>query len=420
MFRQLISIEEAKQALAQNFQPRPAGKEKVSLSQALRRVLACEIRSKLAIPPFDRSTVDGYAVKSSDTFGADEKNTVRLKLLGRINVGEAPRIKIKKEAAAQIVTGAPIPNGANSVVMLEYTTQKGETVIIRSSVTKGENIMKAGSDIAKGETILKKGTVISPFEIGILAALGIDKVEVFKQPKVSILSTGAELVEPGNPLSEGSIYDINSPTLIAAVEEVGGQSVKMGIVQDETEQMTTALRKAIELTNVVITSGGVSVGPTDIIPKVLDMLGEPGVVVCGIAMKPGKPVTIAIINGKPVFSLPGHPTSALLVFHLFVRPVIMKMSGRLEELPVTIKAVTAEKLFQAKGRRTFVTVTLKRDEFGKIIARPVPIGQSGAITTLAKADGFIEIHESQQFIDGGETVSVQLFKPDTYYSLMKD
>jgi len=420
MFRQLISIEEAKQALAKNFQPKPIGKERVSLSQALRRVLACEIKSKLDIPPFDRSTVDGYAVKSSDTFGADEKNTVRLKLLGQINVGEAPRINIEKEATAQIVTGAPIPNGADSVVMFEYTIQKGETVVIRSSVTKGENIMKAGSDIGKGETILKKGTVLSPFEIGILAALGIDKVEVFKQPKVSIISTGAEVVEPGKSLSEGSIYDINSPTLSATVEELGGQPINMGIVQDETDQMTTALRKALETTNVVITSGGVSVGPTDIIPKVLDILGDPGVIVCGIAIKPGKPVTIAIINGRPVFSLPGHPTSALLIFHLFVRPVITKMSGRLEEPSVTIKAVTAEKLFQAKGRRTFVTVTLKRDKFGKITAHPVPIGQSGAITTLAKADGFIEIHESQQFIDGGETVSVQLFKPDTYYSLMKD
>jgi putative molybdopterin biosynthesis protein len=420
MFRKLASVEEAKQALAQNFTPKPVGKERVSLSQALRRVLATNIKSQLDIPPFNRSTVDGYSVKSVDTFGADESNPVKLKLLGLINVGEAPKINIEKETTAQIVTGAPIPNGADSVVMVEYTTQKGETILIHSSVTKGENVMKAGSDIHGGESILKKGTVVSPREIGVLAAVGIDKVDVFKQPKVAIISTGAEVVEPGKILPEGKIYDINAYTLSASIEELGGQPVNMGIVQDETEGMTTALEKALKTADLVMTSGGVSAGPTDIIPKVLDALGEPGVIVYGIAVRPGKPVTVAVINGKSVFSLPGHPASALLIFHLFVRPIIVKMTGRSEELLIKIRAVTAEKLFPAKGRRTFVTVTLKRDKSGKISACPVPTGQSGAITMLARADGFIEIHESQQFIDAGETVTVQLFKSDTYYSLMKE
>jgi len=420
MFRKLVSVEEAKQALAQNFTPKPVGKERVSLSQALRRVLATDIKSQLDIPPFNRSTVDGYAVKSADTFGADESNPVKLKLLGPINVGETPKINIEKETTAQIVTGAPIPNGADSVVMFEYTTQKGETVLIHSSVTKGENVMKAGSDIHGGETILKKGAVLSPHEIGVLAAVGIDKVNVFKQPKVAIISTGAEVVEPGKLLPAGKIYDINAYTLSASVEELGGKPVNMGIVQDETEQMTTALKKALKTADLTMTSGGVSAGPTDIIPKVLDTLGKPGVIVYGIAIRPGKPVTMAVINGKSVFSLPGHPASALLIFHLFIRPIIVKMTGRSEELSIKIKAVTAEKLFPAKGRRTFVTVTLKRNKSGKISAYPVPTGQSGAITTLARADGFIEIHESQQFIDAGETVTVQLFKPDTYYSLMKE
>ena len=420
MFRRLASVEEAKQALAQNFVPKPVGKERISLSIALRRVLATDVKSQLDIPPFNRSTVDGYAVRSADTFGADENSPAKLKLLGRIDVGEAPKITVEAGTAAQIVTGAPIPNGADSVVMFEYTTQKGGSVLIHSAVTKSENVMKAGADIRGGETILKKGTVLLPHGIGVLAAVGMDTVKVFKQPKVAIISTGAEVVEPGKPLPEGKIYDINAYALSAAVEDSGGQPINMGTVQDETEQIRTTLAKALEVADVVMTSGGVSAGPTDIIPKVLDTLGKPGIIVYGIAIRPGKPVTIAVINGKPVFSLPGHPASALLIFHLFARPLIVKMAGGSEEPSVTIKAVTAEKLFPARGRRTFVTVTLERDKSGKITAHPVPTGLSGAITTLSKADGFIEIHESQQFVEAGESVTVQLFKPDACYLLMKE
>jgi len=420
VFRKLVSVEEARQALARSFKPKPVGKEHVSLSQAFKRVLATDVTSQLDTPPFNRSTVDGYAVKAVDTFSADEDRPVRLKPCGRVNVGEVPTITLEKGTAAQIVTGAPMPDGADSVVMVEYTEQKDGNVLIHSSVSKGENVMKAGSDIHKGETILKKGVVLSPLEIGVLAAVGMDKVEVFKQPRVAIISTGAEVVEPGKPLQMGKIYDINACTLSAAVEESGGQPVNLGIVQDETEQLRTTLTKALSMTDAIVTSGGVSVGPTDIIPKVLDKLGKPGVIVYGIAIRPGKPTTMAVINGKPVFSLPGHPASALLIFHLFVHSVIAKMVGRPEEPPIRVKAITSERLFPARGRRTFITVNLKRDRSGRLAASPVSTGLSGAITTLAKADGFTEIHESQQFVDAGETVTVQLFKPEIYYSLMKE
>jgi len=420
MFRKLISVEEAKQILAQSFTPKPVGKERVNLSEAHNRILATDVTSPLNVPPFDRSTVDGYALKSEDTFGADEDKPIALKLYGQVNVGETPKVKVQKGIAAQIVTGAPMPDGADSVVMVEYTVQKGEKVLIHNAVSKGENVMKAGSDIRKGETMLRKGKGLSSHEIGVLAALGADRVEVFKRPKVAIISTGAEVVEPGKPLQPGKIYDINAHTLSAAVAECGSEPLSLGIVQDQTDLMEAALRKALSRADVAITSGGVSVGPTDIIPKVLDTLGKPGVIVYGIAIRPGKPTTIAIVNGKPVFSLPGHPTSALLIFHLFVRPVLAKMAGKQDETPITIRAVTSERLFPARGRRTFVTVTLKRDRSGKIMASQVPTGLSGAITTLAKADGFTEIHESQQFVDAGETVTVQLFKPDTYYSLLKE
>jgi len=419
MFRKLVSVEEAKQILTQSFKPKPIGKERRTLSEAHNRILATDVTSPLNVPPFDRSTVDGYAVKAADTFGADEDKPITFKLWGQVNVGEAPQVRVQKGTAAQIATGAPMPEGADSVVMIEYTVQKGDQIMIHNAVSKGENVMKAGSDIRKGETILRKGMVLSSHEIGMLAALGIDKVEVFKRPKAAIISTGAEVVEPGKPLTPGKIYDINAHTLSAAVAECGGEPYSLGVVQDQTAQMKAALKKALSIADVVITSGGVSVGPTDIIPKVLNMLGKPGVIVYGMAIQPGKPTTIAIIDGKPVFSLPGHPTSALLIFHLFVRPLLTKLAGKPDGPQITVEAVTSKRLFPARGRRTFATVTLKRDRSGKILASPVPTGLSGAITTLAKADGFIEIHESQQFIDAKETVTVQLFKADTYYSLMK-
>jgi len=419
VFRKLVSVDEAKRILAKNLKPNPAGKEFVPLSEAYSRVLATDIVSSLAIPPFNRSTVDGYAVRAADTFGAEEDCPVGLKLVGKVNVGEPSGIKVERGKTAEIVTGAPIPVGTDAVVMGEYTAQKDKDVLVRQSVSLGENVMKAGSDIRKGEIVLKKGAVLSPHEIGVLAAIGSAEVEVYKRPRVAIFSTGAEVVELGRHLTEGKIFDINAHALSAAVIECGGQPMNMGIVQDETEQMKTTLEKALNTADAVITSGGVSVGPTDIIPKVLDTLGKPGVIVYGIAIRPGKPTTIAVINDKPVFSLPGHPASALLIFHLFVRAVLVRMGGRKEDMPLTVNAVTSERLFPARGRRTYTTVTLRKDKSGTIVASPVPTGLSGAITTLAKADGFTVIHESQQFIDKGQIVEVELFKPSAYYSLMR-
>ncbi len=419
MFRKLVSVDEAKRILAKNLQPKLVGSETMPLSDAYNRVLAMDVVTPLDIPPFNRSTVDGYAVKAADTHGAEEGHPVKLSLIGKANVGEASKVKVKKGTAVETVTGAPIPEGADAVVMVEYTALKDKTVVLHQSVSFGENVMKAGSDVRKGETVLKKGITLTSYEIGVLAAIGMAKVEVCKRPVVAIFSTGAEVVEPGRPLKKGKIFDINAHALSASVLECGGQPLNMGIVQDEPKQMEAALKKALTIADVVITSGGVSVGPTDIIPKVLDTLGKPGVIIHGIAVKPGKPTTIAAINGKPVFSLPGHPTSSLLIFHLFVRSVVVRMAGRKEELPLKVDAVASERLFPSRGRRTYVTVTLKKDKQGKLMASPVPTGLSGAITTLAKADGFTVIHESQQFIEKGQIVEVELFKPNLFYSLVR-
>jgi len=411
VFRKLVSLDEAKRILKQSFSPKPVGVERVSISEAHNRVLAEDVVAPTDVPPFSRSTVDGYAVRAVDTFGADEDRPVALKLCGSVRVGETPRVIVKKGSTAEIATGAPLPRGADAVVMSEYVVQKGNTVLIHCAVSKGENVMKAGSDIHEGAVALKRGQTLSSHEVGVLAALGLTQVDVHKKPRVAVISTGAEIVEPGKPLTPGKIYDINAHTLSAAVTECGGEPTNLGIVPDETSRLKATLMEALNSADVVVTSGGVSVGPTDVVPQVLNALGEPGVIVCGIAAKPGKPTTIAIADGKPVFSLPGHPTSSLLMFHLLVRPLILSMAGRQEETLVTVKAVASAKIFPARGRRTFVMVSLTRDKSGELLASPVALGLSGAITTLARADGFIEVEESQQFINAGDEVIVRLFKP---------
>jgi molybdenum cofactor synthesis domain-containing protein len=410
MFRKLVTFDEAKNAIWQHIKPEPLGEEEIPLLEAHNRVLTENITSTLDIPPFNRSTVDGYAVKAEDTYGAEENQPVKLKVCGTINVGEPPRISISKGEAAEIVTGAPIPEGADAAVMVEDTERNGAELRVYSAVTKDENVLKKGADIKKGETILKTGQVLGPSEIGVLAALGLTKAIVFKLPVVAVLSTGAEVTEPGKKLSHGKIYDINAYSLSAAVLEAGGKPVYLGVVPDDKAELRKALERALLSADMVITSGGVSVGPKDLTPQTVDSLGEPGLIVCGVAVKPGKPTTVALVGKKPVFSMPGHPASALLMFHLLVRPVIQRLSGGVVREIGVVKAVAGARMFSAKGRRTFVMVRLKRDEANRLVAEPVESGASGAITTLAKADGFVEIPENQQFVDADEEVVVALLK----------
>jgi molybdenum cofactor synthesis domain-containing protein len=410
MFRKLMTFDEAKKAISVHLKPETLGEEEIPLLKAHNRVLKENITSTLDIPPFNRSTVDGYAVKAEDTFEAEENQPVKLNVCGVVNVGEPPKISIAKGQAAEIVTGAPVPEGADAVVMVEDTERESDELRVYSAVTKDENIMKKGADIKKGETVLKAGRVLGSPEIGVLAALGITKAKVFKVPIVAVLSTGAEVTEPGKKLPPGKIYDINAYSLSTAVVESGGKPVYLGVVLDDKTELRKALEHALASADVVITSGGVSVGPRDITPQIVDSLGKPGLIVCGIAVKPGKPTTIAFIGRKPVFSLPGHPTSALLMFHLLVRPVIRLLSGKPVEEAKTVMAVASTRMFSAKGRRTFVMVRLKRDRSNRFMAEPVETGASGAITTLAKADGFVEISENQQFIDADEEIAVVLLR----------
>ena len=410
MFRKLMTFEEAKQTIEKHFKPAFLGEEETVLIEAYNRVLNQDIVSTLDIPPFNRSTVDGYAVKAQDTYGADENKPATLKVTGVVNIGEEPNVKVGKGEAVEIVTGAVIPDGADAVVMVEDTEREDDQLHVYGAVTVNENVMKKGSDIKKDQTVLRKGQVLGSSEIGVIAALGLTKVKVLKIPMVAVLSTGGEVTEPGKELPAGKIYDINAYSISAAVIESGGKPVYFGVVPDDKAALSKALQTAVASADMVITSGGVSVGPRDYTPQIVDSLGKPGLVVYGIALKPGKPTTVAFIGEKPVFALPGHPTSALLNFILFARPLVQRLAGRPVTSMKTVRAVAGSRMFSAKGRRTFVMVRLEFDRDCRLIASPVESGASGAITTLAGADGFVEIGENEQFVDTDQEVEVVLFR----------
>jgi putative molybdopterin biosynthesis protein len=404
-FHDVVSIEEAKRKLEEHYKVNPWGEE-VSLKEAAGRVVFNDIVAEIDVPPFDRASMDGYAVKASDTFYADEDNPAALRLKGYIRAGQHKKVSINEGEAVGIATGAPVPKGANAVVMVEYAEESGKTVNIHRPVVPGENIMAAGSDIMRGETVIRAGTVLSPRETGVLGALGTTSVEVFRRPTVGIISTGDEIVMPGKALKFGKIYDVNAQALADAARENGGSPEILGIVKDEPEALLKMLKKMMKY-DIIITSGGTSAGAGDVLYKVIDELGKPGIIVHGIAIKPGKPAIIGVAKKKPIFGLPGYPTSAMITFHVLVAPILRKLSGMESKEEKKIKAKTAMRLFSVEGRHEYMLLNLVLGSDGGYSAYPTLAG-SGAITTFAEADSYVEIPENTGIIDEGREIDVIL------------
>ncbi len=406
IFREVVSVEDALKKLYAAYKPKPRY-EVLPISDVTGRVAGEDVYSISDVPPFDRATMDGYAVRAKDTFAADEENPVRLRITGRVQAGEKALISVGEGEAVEIATGAMMPANADAVVMVEYTREEGGDVYVFKPVTPGENVMAAGSDIMAGEMIVREGTRITHREVGVMAACGIGRVKVYRKPVVAVISTGNELVEVGERLEEGKIYDVNSYAICSAVEENGGKPVFMGIARDSREEIEELIVRGLEIADIVITSGGTSAGVGDMIHSILNDLGK--VLVHGIAVKPGKPAVIAICNGKPVFGLPGYPTSALMIFEIFVAPLLRALSGLgSEKIRRVVKAKLAVRTFSAEGRREFLPVNLVEGYEG-YAAYPVSGAYSGAITSLALTDGFIEIPENVVILDEGESVDVKLF-----------
>lgn len=401
VFRELKSLDEVRKII--DSLEIDLGVEEVHILDAYGRVLAEDVYARCDVPPFDRATMDGFAVKAEDTFTAEEDNPVKLKVVGCVKAGEVPDVEVERGCAVEISTGAVIPKGANAVVMVEYTTVRDGYVYVYKPVAPNENVAHAGSDVMAGELIVRKGKVLSARELGLIASAGVDRVKVFRRPKVAVVSTGDEVVEVGRPLEMGKIYDVNLYTITYKVRECNCIAIPYGVVRDEYDEIKGVVEKALEECDIVITSGSTSAGLGDVIYRVFEELGD--VLVHGIAIKPGKPTVIAKAGNKVLFGLPGYPVSALMIFDAIVAPFLRRLTGLREEKN-KVRAVVQVKTYSDIGRREFRPVALiKADRY---IAYPFT-SYSGSTSTLAKADGFIEIPENVAFLEDGEEVEVTLF-----------
>jgi putative molybdopterin biosynthesis protein len=391
----------------------PLGVEEVALAEALGRVLGEDVIAPTDVPAFDRSNVDGYAVRAEDTFGAEEESPRELRLTGEsLEPGRMPGHSVEPGTATLLATGAMLPRGADAVVMVEYADEAGERVRLTRPVAPGANVTFAGTDIGRGELVLRRGHMLTSRETGVLAALGLDRVPVVRRPRVAIVSTGNELVAPGTPLRPGQVHDSNGRILADAVRELGGEPVSHGIVPDDEVALEAVLRRALEC-DVVLLSGGTSKGEGDISYRVVGRLGRPGIVAHGVALKPGKPLCLAAIQPDdperrvvPVAVLPGFPTSAIFTFREFLAPVIRALAGRADEADLQVMARLPQRVNSERGRTEYLLVGLVPGEAG-LSAYPMGKG-SGSVTTFSMADGFVVIPRQREYLEAGETVPVHL------------
>jgi len=410
-FLEVVAAEQARRRFEAAIDRLPLDAQSLPLAAALSRVLAADVIAPVDAPPFDRSNVDGFAVRAADTAGASDGAPKRLTLNAEvIACGVEPAIEVKPGTATAIATGGVIPRGADAVVMIEHTEliedDAAPAVELRRAATSGQLVSYAGSDIARGETLLRRGTRLGSREIGMLAACGLPAVDAVRRPRVAVLSTGDELVEPGRPLKPAGIYDSNGAILAAAIVEAGGEPVPFGAFPDEEVALETAMRRALDTCDLVVLSGGTSKGAGDLSHRIVSRLGKPGILVHGVALKPGKPLCLAVIGDKPLIVLPGFPTSAIFTFHAFVAPVIRARAGLAPEAAKTTTARVPVRIASELGREEFVLVSLVAGEDGPI-AFPTGKG-SGAVTAFSQADGFLAIDALAATLDAGSAAEVTL------------
>ncbi len=417
-FLDVISREEATQRFHAHLNLKPLGSECIQLNNAHGRVLSEDIQANIDVPGFDRSNVDGFAVIAADIVGAMEESPRELKINNEsLLPGEQPQISVTPGTASPVSTGGMIPRGADAVVMIEDTDLREEqgfaTLEISRSVHSGNMITFAGTDIAKGETILWSGTRMTSREIGVLASLGLVETSVFRQPSVAIISTGDEVVAPGEPLPIGSIYDSNAAILAGAVSECGGNSVFIGRVKDDLQELQKLVTAALDY-DIVLLSGGTSKGAGDISYHVVQKFDDPGIVAHGVALKPGKPICMAVTAGKPVVILPGFPTSAIFTFHEFVAPVIRSLAGQPNRERRSLSATLPMRINSGRGRTEYLLVRIFESN-GERYAYPMGKG-SGSVTTFSLADGFITIPQNCEILDSGSAVEVTLLDQELHPS----
>src|SRR5262245_8876659 len=411
-FLQVLDRDEAERRFRAAIDTTPRSAETVALREALGRVLAADVTSPVDVPSFDRSNVDGFAVVSDTTFGASEEVPRVLELRDEmIHTGVVPRTVIRRGTAVSIATGGMVPRGADAVVMVEHAEVLGTDLRVMRAIPPGFGISFAGTDITAGETVLRRGDVLTSRDTGVLAAIGVDRVAVFRKPVVAVLSTGDEIIAPGEPMQPAKVYDSNAQILADAVRESGGEPMRLGITGDDIDALRAKLRQALSSADGVLLSGGTSKGVGDLSYRVVAELNDPGIVAHGVALKPGKPICLAASRGRPVVVLPGFPTSAIFTFHEFVAPVIRCLAGRGEAERAVVPARLAVKVNSEIGRTEYLLVglveTLKDSGESSLAAYPMGQG-SGSVTTFSRADGFATIGRYDEIVEAGTPIDVQL------------
>ena len=440
-FLDVVDRDEAERRFRAAIDLTPRGTERIPLDRALDRVLAVDVLAPVDVPSFDRSNVDGFAVVAADTFGASEESPRAVRLVDEvIHTGVVPQTSIGPGVAVAIATGGMMPRGADAVVMVEHADVIGDELRIARAVTPGSGVSFAGTDIVAGETVLRRGQLMTSRDTGVLAAIGVAAVDVWRKPIVAILSTGDEIIPPGDTMQPARVYDSNAQVLADAVREAGGEPLRLGITPDNLDALRSRLQEALDRADIVLLSGGTSKGAGDVSYRVVGELTNPGMLAHGVALKPGKPICLAVTDGCPVVVLPGFPTSAIFTFHEFVAPVIAAMAGRPAEARGVVQARLAVRVNSEIGRTEYLLVSLiegrsqdgvtgppspragepaspepaspeppspRAAEPANLVAYPMGQG-SGSVTTFSRADGFTTIDRHQEIVPAGTVVSVQL------------
>jgi len=400
-FQKLTSVDDALQKFFSAVVFRKPRTVAVQLDSALNRVLAENVVAEVDLPRFNRSAVDGYAVSASRTVGATQFKPKVFRLTDNSRIGA--------EGTKQVWTGNVIPEGADAVVMLEDTKLAKERVDVWTQVTPGENVSKKGEDIRRGDVAAEMGTRLRPQHLGLIAALGMNSVKVYDKPRIAVLATGNELVELGNRLQGSQIFETNKLVLSALCRDLGAEPLDMGIARDDVDEIFEKLRVGLEKADAMITSGGTSVGGSDLVPDAVNKVAKPGVIVHGVAMRPAMPTALAVVKDKPILILPGNPVAAMIGFEVFARPLISRMLGLKRTEPrLTVEAKMTRGIATVLGRRNFVRVRVfpRGDE---LLAEPVSARGSGMISTMTKANGFVIVPENREGLEEKEQVLVQLF-----------
>lgn len=400
----MISVDEARDVILSSIPILPS--EEVALLDALYRVLDEDVYSDSNIPPFDNSAMDGYAIRAADVGRASAENPVILDVLEDLAAGYVAGQAVGEGQAIRIMTGAPMPQGADSVVKVEETERSNGSVKVFRSVKRGENVRLAGEDVRVGELVLTKGKLLGPGDVGMLASIGKASIKVIRRPRVAVIATGDELVDVGEPLAPGKIRNSNAYSIGAQVLEAGAIPLMVGIARDRRNDLVEKIERGLEA-DILITSGGVSVGDYDLVKQVLAELGE--VVLWKVAMKPGKPLAFGVIQDKPLFGLHGYPTSSMVSFEQFVRPAILKMSGRSDLKRPEIQVVLEDRVVKKPGRRHYLRAVLERKD-GEVHAKLTSSQKSGSLKPMTVANALLVIPEDATAIEPGEKVTAQLIR----------